>query len=237
MMMKTHSLFMTNCVRYLISVVLINIAIVGWSTGEAQQDLSPLQQALSRSTEGPVYLYDVHYDSRDFSADYRVDPSQPTGSRVIVSTPSRQDWTRDFVEQVAEMDESAKSNFLCSDFASNIPSDARLIHETQLSATYEFDPVPEDEDDAKMFPHLVGQVTVDKLDPAILAYQMIAPKPFKPQWLLYIRRMEFQVHCDRLPDGRTHVQQFTSSIEGTVALKSISNQETLQLNSYERILQ
>jgi len=223
--------------RHLLSILLVNFVIVGPSTGLADQERSPLRQALARSASGPVYIYDVHYASPDFSADYRVDPSQPVGARVIVSTPARESWSLDFIEQVADMDEFGRSNFLCSDFASNIPDDARLIYETDLSATYEFEPVPEDEDDEDVFPHLTGQVTVDKLDPAILKFQMVSPKPFKPHWLLFIRRMEMKVSCGRLPDGRTHVKRLSSDVEGTAALKSISSHETWQVGSYEQILQ
>lgn len=126
-------------------VVVAVTAIIGASmasTLRADFAKSPLERALQRSNDGPLYVYDVHYQSDEMVADYTVDPTQPEGSRVSVHSPAQQDWSREFIEQVADKDENA-SHILCSEFAPNIPPTAKLLSESESTATYRFTPAAE----------------------------------------------------------------------------------------------
>lgn len=226
----------TRKLRFTVYALAAVTSVTASSMSETDLHDLPLQQALARSIAGPDYVYEVRYESTKMNAQYSVDPTQPKGARVTVSTPSRDQWSLEFIGQIAEMDESADTNFLCSDFASNIPAAVTLVRDTELTATYEFEPRPEDEDDAEVFPWLTGYVTVDKIDPGILSFEMISPQPFSPHWFLKISSLQMKVDCGRLPDGRTHVQQLTSTVEGSAASISISNREFWEIVDYHQIM-
>lgn len=182
----------------------------------------PLADALSAAAEGPLYAYDMIYETGEIRATGSVDPSQPEGSRVIVKTPAKADWPEDFEEGVAEIDKDADGDIWCSQFAEIIPADAELVSETGSTATYTFQPNadPDDPDDAKFMKHIRGEVTIDTANPAITSFRMYAPKPFKPAMVAKVNTFQMTAKCTRAPDGRTYVEQFNMKVAGSAMMQS-----------------
>lgn len=189
---------------------------------------SPLEQALSASADGPLYAFDLTLSSDEVDALMRVDPSQPEGERLSVISPEPEDWSEDFAKRVENMKANTDGEIWCQDFAENIPAaDAKLVSETDTTATYSFRPKPgaEPDDMGKVYKHLIGKVVVDKTAPGILNYEMVAEKPFKPMPVAKIKQFEMKVACDRAPDGRTHVVSLDVTVEGSAMMKSFSQSD------------
>ena len=179
---------------------------------------APLQAALAATTDGPIYAYEMIYDDGEVRATGEIDATRPEGERVSVSSPAKDTWSDDFRESIAEMDAEADGDIWCQDIGEHVPETVELVEETAERATYVFRPRPEadaDGTDKKFFRNLVGEITVDKTDPAILAFSMRAPKPFKPAFVAKIEAFELAITCARAPDGRTYVETMSTMIRGS----------------------
>jgi len=182
---------------------------------------SPLAEALSAPAGQQLYAYDMTYETPEISAEGSIDPAQPRGSRVTVTSPAEDTWPKDFTKGVAAIDKHADRDMWCHQFAEMIPADADLLSETETTVTYTFQPVPDpdEEDDAKFAKYLRGEVTIDKSAPAILRFQLKAPKPFKPMVIAKVKQFEMTASCARAPDGRTYVEQFEMNVSGSAMMQ------------------
>jgi len=205
------------------SISATNVAIGG----------TPLQIALNRTTQGTVYRYDVDYETDEIVSHLSVDPTKPSGQRVVVSTPPESDWTEDFIFELSSMDAEADSRIWCRDFAENIPLNSVPLSQTDTTITYEFVPVATDEDDAKIMPNLIGLVTVTKIDPAIVDFRMYAPQSFKPMWLARIDQFDMHAQCERVPDGRTYITSLNFEISGKFGFKPLSERSSWRISAMQ----
>lgn len=99
-----------------------------------------LEMMRGNSVEGPVYAYDMSFDDGELKAAGRVDPSQPEGSRITVTSPPEADWDDDFREGLAAIEKETKGDIWCAEFAQNIPDSAEKVAETPENASYTFTP-------------------------------------------------------------------------------------------------
>jgi len=196
-----------------------------------------LRQALTRSDAGAVYVYDVLYEEAGAEAYIQIDPSREKGKRVTVISPPESSWDAEFAIMLNDLDDEADTQFWCSDFAENVPETATVIDETQSTVTYEYQPVPADDDDEMVMQHLTGRITVARNDPAIMSIQMFAPAPFSPIFLGRFDRFEFDVQCGRLPDGRSHMLRFTNLIQGKIATETINESAVWQILEYREVIE
>lgn len=198
------------------------IALV--STGAASAD--PLLELMrSVSKDGPVYAYEMTYQDAEFTAKGTIDPSQPEGQRISVTDPDPSEWSDDFRDGLEEMDSETDGDIWCTDFAEMVPDNAKLASETERDATYTFTPQPEadaDNTEKKMMKKLDGTVTLDKADGSVLAFNMVLPAPYKPAIVAKINAFELDATCARAPDGRTFVENFNFSIEGSAMMQSFN---------------
>ena len=194
---------------------------------------NPLQSALVLSADGPVYAYDMIFKTPEITAVGRVDPSAEEGKRITVTSPAPEDWPEEFAEGLAEMDKDVDGNIWCSQFADTIPASATLQEETGTTARYTFTPIPDpaDENDAKIMKHIQGTVVIDTREPAILSYQLTAPKPFKPAVVAKIETFDMRVSCARAPDGRTYVQDMSVHVAGSAMMQSFEEKMSRQITA------
>ncbi len=194
------------------------------SSGAAAAD--PLLEMMrSVSKDGPVYAYEMTYQDADFTAEGTIDPSQPEGQRISVTHPDPSEWSDDFRDGLEEMDAETDGDIWCTDFAEMVPDSAALESETDKAAVYTFTPVPEadaDNNEKKMMKKLDGTVTLDKADGSVLAFNMVLPAPYKPAIVAKINAFELDATCARAPDGRTFVESFNFSIEGSAMMQNFS---------------
>lgn len=189
---------------------------------------TPLKRALAATENGPTYSYDISYVTREMNAAGRIDPSRPVGQRVKVSRPAKSTWTDEFKKAVKEIENNRYKGFWCSEMAKSIPASARLISQTATTATYAFKPLPDPDEKAskKFVKHLIGRVTVDKNNPAILTYSLRAPKSFKPAIFARINKFDLETSCERAPDGRTYVKSSKVVVAGSALGKSFNERTT-----------
>lgn len=191
----------------------------------AEDRPAPLVAALNAASDGPVYAYDMTFESSGVSASGKVDPTQPEGQRITVDSPAREAWPDGFEEDLEELDTDADGDIWCAGFAENVPDAVTLVEETEQTATYTFVPLPgadADGTDRKVMKKLIGEITVDKTDPAILSFSMTAPKPFKPALIAKIETFDMRIQCARAPDGRTYVEEMNMAVEGSAMGQSFS---------------
>ncbi|MEM9571952.1 MAG: hypothetical protein AAF996_10815 [Pseudomonadota bacterium] len=188
-----------------------------------------LEMMRSLSKDGPIYAYEMTYSDAEVTANGRIDPSKPEGERIEIFSPAKSEWSKDFREGVAEMDAETDGDIWCADFAEMVPADAKMTSEDSDTITYAFTPSPEadaDKNEQKMMKKLNGSVTLAKTDGAVLAFNMVLPKPYKPAMVAKINRFEMAATCDRAPDGRTYVEQFDFDIAGSAMMQSFEERVT-----------
>lgn len=181
-----------------------------------------LDMMRSLSSDGPVYSYEMSYSDADITASGLIDPSQPKGKRIEIYSPDESEWSNDFRKGIEEMDAETEGDIWCADFAEMVPGNAETVSEDAASVTYAFTPEPEadaDKTEKKMMKQLNGSITLAKADGAILAFNMVLPKPYKPAMVAKINRFEMAATCDRAPDGRTYVEQFNFDISGSAMMQ------------------
>ena len=175
------------------------------------------------SKDGPIYAYEMTYTDAEVTAVGKIDPSQPEGQRVQVTSPAESEWSDDFREGLEEMEAETDGDIWCTDFAEMVPNDVSTVEEDEATVTFAFTPQPEADADGmerKMMKKLKGTVTLDKADGSILAFNMKLPKPYKPAIVAKINAFEMDAGCARAPDGRTFVERFDFSIAGSAMMQS-----------------
>ncbi|HPF24032.1 MAG TPA: hypothetical protein PK417_11160 [Hyphomonas sp.] len=190
---------------------------------------TPLDKARAAPKDGPAYTFDLSIDDGTLKAKAKVDPSRPEGERLTLVTPDATTLEGDAAEKYEEMRKATTGeNIWCSNFASNIPDDARLISESGEAAVYSFQPIPEDKKDemAKVYKFLTGRVTVSKETPSILAFELFAEKAFKPAIVARVDSFSMKATCDYAPDGRTYIRDFAMDVSGNAMMQPFTQSET-----------
>lgn len=175
------------------------------------------------SKDGPVYAYEMTYSEADMVAVGKIDPSQPEGQRIQVSSPAESEWTDEFRDGLEEMEAETDGDIWCADFAEMVPDKVSALQERGDTVTYAFTPQAEadaDKMEKKMMQKLKGTVTLDKNDGSVLAFNMNLPKPYKPAIVAKINAFEMAASCARAPDGRTFVESFDFKMSGSAMMQS-----------------
>ncbi|MCR9269976.1 MAG: hypothetical protein NXH72_08325 [Hyphomonadaceae bacterium] len=202
------------------SLVLGTIAF-GLSSTAASDPL--IEKMRAASNDGPRYAYETSFTLAGEMATGRVDPSQPEGQRIEIFSPDETDWSKQFRQELEKADAETEGDIWCNEFAEMVPDAPDLQASDSETSTYVFTPVPEagaDRNEQKMMKQLVGTVVVDKTDGAVLAFQMVLPKPYKPAMVAKINAFEMDVSCARAPDGRTFIERFNFDISGSAMMQS-----------------
>ena len=206
-------------------ILLLPTSLLACAGAAAAQ--TPLQQALAAPIDGPKYSFNMTFQNGDERAEGRVDPSQPEGRRITVTSPPEADWDDDFRKTITQMDKDAKGDIWCIELAEIVPPDARQVSETDTTATYAFQPVAVDKEDKKVFKHLTGSITVSKQSPSILSLSMTAPKPFKPVVVAKVNSFNMTATCTPGPDGRAYLSRMDMKVSGKAMMKAF-DQHTVQ---------
>ncbi|MDJ0920480.1 MAG: hypothetical protein QNI84_05090 [Henriciella sp.] len=175
------------------------------------------------SSDGPVYAYEMTYQDTSISATGQVDPSQPEGQRIQITSPDPDAWPDDFEDELKDMDADTDGDIWCASFAERVPDTAELINADAAQATYAFVPIPDADADGmrkKMMKQIKGEITVDAEDGAVLGFQMRLPKPYKPAMVAKINAFEMTASCARAPDGRTYIEDFSMQVSGSAMMQS-----------------
>jgi hypothetical protein len=199
---------------------------------------TPLERALAASADGPLYTFDLALKTDEDDARMKVNPSRPEGERLTVVSPSTDSWSEDFAKRVENMKANTDGGIWCQEFAENIPVDAELVSETKTTATYTFTPQPGAEPDGRMekvYKFLTGTVVVDKHSPAILNFEMVASKPFKPAAVAKISQFEMKATCERAPDGRTHIASLDLDVSGSAMMQGFSQSDRQVISNLKAI--
>jgi len=195
---------------------------------------TPLEKARAAPTDGPLYAFDLSIDDGKLKAKAKVDPSRPEGERLTLVSPDASTLEGDAADKYEALREATTGeNIWCSNFASNIPDDAKLISESGEAAVYSFRPIPEDKKDemAKVYKYLTGRVTVSKETPSILAFEMFAEKAFKPAIVARVDSFSMKATCDYAPDGRTYIRDFKMNLSGNAMMQPFTQSERREITN------
>lgn len=196
-----------------------------------------LQKAKAPPAKGPLYIFDVDYKDADNTFRMTVDPTQPEGKRVTSFSPDPKTLKGDAAKRAKNLIEKTEGNVLCSEFAGNIPVNAKRAAETDQTATYTFTPLPgeEDGDMAKAYKYLNGKAVIDKATGAILSFEMVSPKAFKPMAVAKVDTFNFKAVCKAGPDGRTHIDTFRFDMSGSAMMQAFSQSETRKISNLRQL--
>lgn len=202
---------------------MLPLALVAASFALPASADSVLDMMRNLSKDGPVYSYEMTYSDAEIVAEGKIDPSQPEGERIQVTSPDESEWSDEFREGLEEMEAETDGDIWCADFAEMVPDNVSTLTENDATITYAFTPKPEADADGmekKMMKKLNGTVTLDKADGSVLAFNMKLPKPYKPAIVAKINSFEMDARCARAPDGRTFVESFDFNIAGSAMMQS-----------------
>ena len=205
-------------------LALLFAALVSASAAVAD---SPLERVRGAPRSDVRYAFELRYETAEITAIGHVDPSKPAGQRVTVLSPPKDRWPEGFEQDVAEIDATPDEDFWCHDLLDAVPPDAQLLEETDTTAIYQFQPLP-DEGDAEsehIVKHLVGTIVIDKQRPAVLSMALSATKPFRINWLARVETMNVHAHCAREPGGATYLETLDTRLTGTALFKSFVQRE------------
>lgn len=175
----------------------------------------------------PLYTFLVDYDDGEDQFLMAIDQSKPMGARVVRLTPDLATLKGGAAKKAAMLKKRTAGNIWCNAFAESIPADARRVNETGETATFAFTPVP-GKDDGQIgaaYKYLNATATLAKATGAILAYEMTAPKPFKPVPVARIDRFQMKVACAVAPDGRTYMDTVTMNLSGSAMMQAFAQTE------------
>lgn len=196
-----------------------------------------LQKAKAQPNGGPVYAFDLDYSDGTDQFRMSVDPTQPEGKRVVRFMPDPKTLKGDSAKTAERLMTRTEGKIMCSDFAANIPANAKRASETDASVTYTFTPAPgpEDSEMAKAYKYLNGKAVIEKETGNILSFEMVAPKAFKPMAVAKVDKMTFKVACKAAPDGRTHIDTFSFNMAGSAMMQAFSQNETRKVSNLKQV--
>lgn len=196
-----------------------------------------LEKARGVSKDGPAYLFDMAFDDGDQAFTFKIDQTRPETERVVAITPAPEGLAGEAAKRVERLKKQTKGDIWCASFADSIPANAQRLSETASAATYSFTPLPgEDKQMRDMVKYLTGKATIDKASGQILAFEMRAPKAFKPAAVAKVDQFSLKVACKPAPDGRSHVDTFALQVSGTAMMQAFSQNETRKVSNLRAAL-
>ncbi len=198
-----------------------------------------LEKARAVSNVGPLYIYDLDYNDGADQFRMTVDQSQPKGQRVVKFAPAVSTLDSDAAKKADKLVKSTAGDIWCSSFAENIPANAKRISETAAAATYSFTPLPGKQKGqvAAAYKFLNATATIHKATGAILAYEMVSPKAFKPLPVAKVDKLIMKVACKPAPDGRTYIDSLAFDLKGSAMMKSLDQMEIRKITNLKPLAQ
>jgi len=203
----------------------------------AQSNDALLARVLSSSPPEHSYQFRADYEEDDNALSVRIDPSRREGERVVVLAPTDTSTSDYATQKVLQLEAEPMPAFWCAEMATMIPADAKRIDESDGTVTYQFAPKPdpEDEEDAEFMAHILATAEIDKVDGAILQFEMHAPKSFKPAMVAKIKEFRYFAECDRAPEGATYLKNLRVQIAGSAFFKSFEQFESRKITELESL--
>jgi hypothetical protein len=191
-----------------------------------------LEKARTTSKEGPAYLFDMVFDDGGQRLTLTVDQTRPESDRVVAMTPELSKLTGEVAKRAERLKKEIKGDIWCQDFTDSIPTSAKRVSETGSTATYSFTPLPGDDKTMRdVVKYLTGTATLDKATGNVLAYELTAPKAFKPAMAAKVDRFNMKVACKVAPDGRSHVDTFTLEVSGNAMMQAFRQNESRKISN------
>lgn len=191
-----------------------------------------LEKARTVPKEGPAYLFDMAFDDGAQRFTLKVDQTRPEGARVVAMTPELASLSGDAAKRGERLKSETKGDIWCNSFTESIPPGAKRVSENASTATYSFTPLPgEDKNMRAMVKHLTGTAVLDKATGNVLAFELAAPKAFKPAMAAKIDTFSMKVACKAAPDGRSHVDTFTLQVAGNAMMQDFRQSETRKVSN------
>lgn len=175
----------------------------------------------------------MDYDDGENRFQLWVDQSKPEGKRVVKLNPAATGLKGDARKKADRLAEQTQGDIWCSDFAETIPASAKRVSETPASATYRFTPLPgkEEGEMASACKYLTANAVIDKATGAILAFEMISEKAFKPMAAAKIEAFSMKVACAAAPDGRMHIASLKLDLNGSAMMQPLKQRETRRITN------
>lgn len=193
-----------------------------------------LEKARAVPKEGPAYLFDMAFDDGAQRFTLKVDQARPENDRVVAMSPEPASLSGDAAKRGERLKAETKGDIWCNGFTDTIPASATRVSETGSTATYAFTPLPGDDKNMRaMVKHLTGTAVLDKATGNVLAYELAAPKAFKPAMAAKIDTFSMKVACKAAPDGRSHVDTFTMQVAGNAMMQDFRQSETRKVSNLQ----
>lgn len=191
-----------------------------------------LEKARAASKEGPAYLFDMVFDDGGQRLTLTVDQARPENDRVVAMTPELSKLSGEVAKRAERLKKETKGDIWCQEFTESIPASAKRVSETASTATYHFTPLPGDDKNMRdVVKYLTGTATLDKATGNVLAYELSAPKAFKPAMAAKVDRFNMKVACKAAPDGRSHVDTFSLEVSGNAMMQAFRQSETRKVSN------
>lgn len=210
--------------------VLTGLCLLGHALPASADAL--LEKARAVSKEGPAYLFDMAFSDGVQDLTLKVDQTRPEGERVVEISPKLANLEGDAAKRAQRLKEETKGDIWCSSFTESIPAGAKRVSETASAATYSFTPLPGGNEDMKdIVKYLTGKATLDKATGNVMAFELSAPKAFKPAMVAKVDQFTMKVACKAAPDGRSHVDTFSLTVSGSAMMQAFSQTETRKISN------
>ena len=162
----------------------------------------------------PAYAFEGEITLNDRSVALRVNPTADGEARVEVINPPEESLGADQRAAIAELRNEPDLDLWCAD-PDLAARDFSLLSETEETATFRFQPLPEPGtgDDA-FTQNLTGELVVSKNPADVVSLRVYAPAAFKPNFMAKIDRFESVTTCELAPNGRRYAAEVRTNVAG-----------------------
>lgn len=222
-------------------IVAMTIALLGSGLARAQQPdyPEPLQNAISALVASSSGQWSYVRETRDDDGHYveRYDPALPRDEQwQLLLLDGQKPTAKQIKRYRREYDELfERDDPLDVDLSGLIdPATVRLDSETEDALVYAFQPSADSEDDKKIVEQLLGHVTIDQNDNAVLLVEIESKHAFSPVAMVKIFSMSMSLKIDAMNDGMLHaVSVARSKTEGRfMGIKKFSENEQTEFRDF-----
>lgn len=186
----------------------------------------------------PIYTFDVNMKTKEYEANFKVDPSAKEGERIEIIGGTLKDLPRPARRAIKEIDKDMDGDIWCGNMNDIVPDKVETLKEDAQSITFGFKPLPEPDEpeDAKLMKHMRATLTVSKGEnPQVKEMHMFNEAPFKPVMVAKIDTFNMRISCEVGPDGRSYAAKSTFAITGSAMMQKLEERNSRVISNLKRI--
>ncbi|MEX6634789.1 hypothetical protein [Hyphococcus lacteus] len=207
---------------------------------DAGRNVDPDFEAVRERLSFPVYNYDMTIktgETLDIEVVTRIDMTKPKGQRIeLVSSTDPK--VVDTVMKEIRGNDSENDNLgdiWCDQLSSKVPDTYTTTETSDQTRTIKFVPVAKTEEQRAIFPHLIGEMTLDAETASVMGLKLVNTSSFKPSPIAKIRELEIVYTCQALENGMLALDSYSANVKGKALFQSFKETEVMHWSNFHPV--